>query len=262
MKIGCCVNIVANDPFGVGYERAAALGSLGYDYVELPLAQLMELDESRRAMILSSLVAAGIPCEACNNFFPAHLRLTGEKADHASAIEYAKKAVETAARFGAKVIVFGSSGAKNVPEGFAYERALEQLSQLLGQLSPLLADHGITAVIEPICRLEGNIITTAAEGLELMRAVDSENVRLLVDYYHLSVENEPVDIISSAGEGIRHIHFADPAGRVWPIEPMAPEFFATLCEIGYNERISIEAYSENFEADARLALAAVRRALA
>ena len=38
MKIGCCINMVAQAPDGIGIERLEALAACGYDYVELPLA--------------------------------------------------------------------------------------------------------------------------------------------------------------------------------------------------------------------------------
>ena len=37
------------------------------------------------------------------------------------------RAIKRASQLGAKVIVFGSSGAKNVPDGFDMEKAFEQV---------------------------------------------------------------------------------------------------------------------------------------
>ena len=45
MKFGCCLNMVAEGPDGTGIEHIEKLAQLGYDYVELPTAQMMELDD-------------------------------------------------------------------------------------------------------------------------------------------------------------------------------------------------------------------------
>ena len=37
MKIGCCLNMVAEGPDGTGIEHIEKLAELGYDYVELPM---------------------------------------------------------------------------------------------------------------------------------------------------------------------------------------------------------------------------------
>jgi len=66
----------------------------------------------------------------------------------------------------------------------------------------------LPSAIEPICKLESNIINTAGEGLQLVKAADRENIKLLVDYYHLVMEKEDPEFIVHAGSYIKHTHFA------------------------------------------------------
>ena len=111
----------------IGIDAVETMASLGFDYVELSLADLMALPQEGFDHLAGRLERSGIPCEACNNFFPAHVRLTGETADPDIALDYARRALARAARLGARVVVFGSSGAKNVPEGFPHEAAWRQI---------------------------------------------------------------------------------------------------------------------------------------
>jgi D-psicose/D-tagatose/L-ribulose 3-epimerase len=85
---------------------------------------------------------------------------------------------------------------------------------------------------------------------------------LLIDYYHLRLEAEDPGIILEAGSAIRHVHFAESTGRVFPLasNPDYDAFFSNLRQIGYSGRCSIEAYSEDFSADAGPALAVLRAA--
>lgn len=242
------------DPIGTGY--IPALVSSGYDYMELPLAQVMELSEEKFEQLLSEVEQSGIPCECCNNFFPASIRLTGETVSEREIEAYAEKAIARAKRLGAEVIVFGSSGAKNVPEGFDIDRAFGQIAAALKLMNLYAFTAGICIVIEPLNRRESNIIRTLKEGKALMDAADVSSVKLLVDYYHFSVEEESLETLKELIPWIRHVHFADPDGRRFPLEPDKKygEFFEILKKGGYGERVSIEAYSDEPEKEIKKAL--------
>ena len=43
MRFGYCVNMLARDEYGVGYEWIPRLAALGYDYIDLPMAQMMAM---------------------------------------------------------------------------------------------------------------------------------------------------------------------------------------------------------------------------
>ena len=254
MRIGCCIEATAT-------ERIEYLARLGYDYVELYLAPLAALPEDEFLAIVDRLGQTGIPCEACCIFYPRTVRLTGPDVDWVQVEEYDRRAIRRAAQLGAKVIVFGSSGAKNVPEGFPYDRAWEQIVQAMRIAAPIAAQHGITIVIEPLNKKEANIVLTGAEGLKLAREIDRPSVQLLIDYYHMALENESAGILLEAGDAIRHTHISTVPARTYPVT-VAPgylPFFANLKAIGYGGRVSVEARTDDFQADAADALRVLRQ---
>ena len=262
MRIGCCVNMVAQAPDGIGIERLEALAACGYDYVEMPLAQVMALQQSQFRAVVEYVESTGIACEACNNFIPASLPITGDNVDRARIAEYVDEAIERACILGAKSVVFGSSGAKNVPEGFSTPKAWQQIVETLRMISDKIGNRDLTVAIEPLCKLESNIVITAEEGLQLAKEVNRHNIRLLIDYYHLAMENEDQKIILKAGNYLQHIHLANPTGRIFPKENDHVDyraFIQDLKDTGYNSRVSIEAFSDNFKADALAALVVMRQ---
>lgn len=262
MRFGCCGSMISPHQDSLGVEIVEELAGFGFDYLELSFRDLAALSEPDVARLQRRIEAVGIRCEACNNFFPAAVRLTGPEASLPRAIEYSTRALERAAQIGVTVVVFGSADAKNVPPGYPYSDAWRQIVELLQTLGPVAGKLGITIVIEPLNRRESNIICTAAEGLKLVREVAHPNIQLLIDYYHLRLENEAPGIILEAGNALRHLHFGEPAGRVFPLEasPEHQAFFAHLRRIGYNGRCSIEAYTRDFSSDARRALAVLKAA--
>jgi sugar phosphate isomerase/epimerase len=237
------------------------MAELGFDYVELSLADLAALPEPAFVELARRVERSGIRCEACNNFFPRHIRLTGAEARLGAALEHARQALDRAARLGAAVIVFGSSGAKNVPAGFSKDTAWCQIVELLQHLGPMAAQHSLTIAIEPINQSESNIINRASEGLHLARAVAHPSIQLLIDFYHLNLEHESTEIILAAGPAIRHLHFARVEGRAFPTESEAVygAFFDAIREIQYQGRRSIEAFTRDFPAEARRALRVLRQ---
>lgn len=245
----------------VGADVVEALAGMGYDYIELSLSEIVALPESAFASLVKRVNSSGIRCEACIYFFPRRIPLTGSQARLGRALAYAEEAMDRAARIGADTIVFGSSAARNVPAGFPMDAAWRQIVDLLQHLGPMAAQRGITIAIEPINKLESNIVNLAAEGLRLAKEVNHPNVQLLIDYYHLMLEKEDLGIIREAGAAIRHAHFAKVEGRTYPdrVEDDYRRFFRCLRSIGYARRCSIEACTADFAADAPRALALLRQ---
>lgn len=258
MRFGCCLNMIAGESDGIGTEFIEPLAKAGYDYAELPLAQMMELSDAEFEQLKARAEKAGIKCQVCNNFFPADFRLTGENVDSSSILDYVKRALERAKSLGVEIVVFGSGPAKQVPEDFPLEEGYNQVVSLLKAADKIAGDNNITIAIEPLRRQECNLINTFEEGCALARDVQGENIRVLVDFYHLSEEKEPVEHLLKEGkEYLAHVHFARPEGRTYPEridEAGYKPFIQALHEIGYNNRVSCEAYTHKFEESATKAL--------
>ena len=134
----------------------------------------------------------------------------------------------------------------------------QQVASLLRQVGPVAREHGVTIVIEPLRKAECNLINTFAEGVQLAKDVNDPNVRVLVDFYHLAEEHEPVQhLLDNGRDYLRHVHFANPTGRVFPDKAdeadYAP-FITALKEIGYDLHVSCEAYApDGFKQSAPIA---------
>ncbi|MCC8026301.1 MAG: sugar phosphate isomerase/epimerase [Clostridium sp.] len=257
MRFGCCLNMVSSEADGTGIEAINALAKAGYDYAELPLAEMTALADREFRSLEEQVRRSGISCEVCNNFFPGSIRLTGEDARLDTALRYADKALRRAHILGAEIVVFGSGQAKNVPSGYPADKGYSQVVQLLKKINVCAGEQNITVVIEPLRRAECNLINTFAEGCRLADDVQGENIKVLADYYHMTEEKEPLSHIARGGEYLRHVHFANPSGRVYPEIADGGDyagFFKALKDCGYNGRISCEAYTEDFEKSAEKAL--------
>jgi len=245
------------------YKNAAAAKAAGFDYIEVGTSELASLSDAEFDAAAGDLKTIGLPVPAANLFLPATLKVTGPDVNATQQMTYVRTAFERLSRLGVSLVVFGSGGARRVPDGFPKEQAFAQLVDFGKRIAPEARARGITVTIEPLRQQESNIINTAAEGLALVEAIADPNFQLMIDFYHLASEHEPPAIITKAGAHLRHLHMANPAGRVFPLvwtEYDYDLFFSMLRDAGYNRRISVEATPANLSTDAPKAIELLRRA--
>jgi D-psicose/D-tagatose/L-ribulose 3-epimerase len=253
----------------VGYctqlKNLPAAKAAGFDYVELGTTEVAGLSDADFEKVAQEIAGLGLPTPAANLFLPATLKVTGPEINRDEQMAYVKRALGRLSRLGVKILVFGSGGARRVPDGFPKREAFDQLVDFGKRAAAEARANGITITIEPLRQQETNIINSAAEGLQLVEAIGDPGFQLMVDFYHLASENEDPQIIVRARDHIRHLHMANPKGRVFPVEweeyDYAP-FFNNLREIGYNQRISVEGSTKDLAGDAPKSIALLRRAFA
>ncbi len=257
MRYGCCVNLVTQTRNISGTDVVPGLKSIGFDYAELSLSHLCAMSSSKFYEVKSILSDTGLPFEVCNNFFSAGIQLTGPTVDHDKIIRYLDKAFQRSQALGIQTIVFGSGAARMIPIGFPVKKATDQLVDLLRLINRYAIGLGITIAIEPLRQQECNIINTYKEALDLAKLANALQIKCLLDYFHLYKEKESISVIQFNKNSLAHVHFSEPSGRIFPTRENKPQyltFFSNLKQVGYNQRISIEAYSNHFAADARNAL--------
>ena len=233
-RIGCCG----------GADTDGALKDAGFDFCEVNVqGWLVPLEpEAVFAPHLELMQASRLPCAVANCFLPASLKVTGPEADLGRLMDYAGVACERARRAGIRLIVFGSGGARQVPEGFAHEQAMNQLAEFARRLGPVAAASDVTIAIEHLTAKECNILTTLPECARVVTAAGHPNVRLLADSYHWLVEGETPATLAPLVPQVAHVHLATAPGRVEPgAEPCDfTPFLQPFLTGGYAGNFSIE----------------------
>ena len=228
-----------------GPDQAKVAAEAGYDFMEGNVMALLKPldDEAVFEEALNAHIDAALPYPVANCFVPGDLKVTGPDADMGKLEDYVTTVFTRAAKAHLKVIVFGSGGARNVPEGFDMSRARDQIVEFARMFAPIAAENGVTVALEPLQKADCNIVTTVGEGAGIVRDVGHPAFRLLVDSYHWGRDDDSAEDIVKCGPLFAHVHTATVESRIPPgaeacshIEP----FFRALRESGYNGRISIE----------------------
>jgi sugar phosphate isomerase/epimerase len=228
------------DDLAAGCKRAA---ELGYDAVEVFAPGPDAVDSSELKTLLDdnklSLAAVGTGAGMVKH----GLSLTSTDADQrARAIAFVQSMVDFGGPLGAPAIIGSMQGKWG--GDLSKDAALGLLRDALIQLGEYASKYSTPLIYEPLNRYETNLICTVADGVELMKSLSTDNVKLLADLFHMQIEEVNVADAIRAGAGyIGHVHFVDsnrrPAGcGHMDYGPIA----AALKEIGYDRYASAEAF--------------------
>ena len=253
MRFGICADT----------DKARAIADAGGDYIELGAAKMLvpEGDDAAWQKKRAEIESLPLPVEAFNSFLPGDLKIVGENINTDRAKRYVATALERAAQIGASVIVFGSGGARRVPEGFSRDVAREQILRFLEVCADESDRTGIVVAIEPLTVAECNIINSLAEGAGYVHDCGRPGVRLLADSYHMENDGESIAEAQKFGALLAHAHTAD-TGRFAPATGTYDHaaFLAAMKAGGYDKRVSIECSFRDFDTEIAPAIAHLRHA--
>ena len=242
MKYGYCTGFSTNPHFKLGLELLPMIREQGFDYVEFPLMNFSGMDEKEFSAVLKSVKDNGLESPVACNFFPGSVRLVGKDLDKAHIASYLDEILPKLDRLGIKKIILGSGPARTFGPDQTREEAIEQFSDVLKSvILPRTKKYGMLVCIEPFERTYCNLIISALEGLELVKAINDEGLELMVDLYHMLSNGEPLETLEQCYEHIRHVHVAGPDRRV----PEDSDFYIfraleTLRSLGYDGTVSFE----------------------
>ena len=239
-----------------GPDDVKLMASVGYDFWEWNVGAAFDPakgDEWWKAQ-RDKIAAQPLPLRSCNGFIPGKFRLTGPKADHAPALDYAETALRRAEEVGVKTVVFGSGGARNVPGDFTVagvpgpdlEKGTRQYADFCRELCRRVADlRTVQVVIEPLRPNESNIINYVWQGVQICEDVNSPRLAQLADIFHMMMGRESAASIVAAGRWLKHCHIASYGTRSFPgsdpetVGRLKP-YFEALKSIGYAGGVSCE----------------------
>ena len=103
----------------------------------------------------------------------------------------------------------------------------------------------VKLAVEPINRFETDLLNTVDQATDFLRRVGAENVGLLLDTFHMNIEERSIpDALRRAGDRVFHFHAcANDRGTPGKDHLPWPSIVAALREIGYPGSVVIEAFN-------------------
>lgn len=224
----------------VAIQKAARLG---FDLLEISLPEDLNMDVPA---LREQLLTAGIEARF-SVLLPAscHLPLYPEKA-----LSHLKAAIGLVSRAGGNFlggVFYGSigvfSGAARTP------RETETITGVLREAASFATDGGVTLALEPVNRYESYLVTSAAEAPEFIAEVASPALGLMLDTFHMNIEESNFyDPVLAGGARLQYVHLSG-SDRGLPGEDHIPwdEFFRGLADIGYQGDVVLESFTSQAE---------------
>jgi sugar phosphate isomerase/epimerase len=193
----------------------ARIASFGYDGVELAIRdpKLVDLDSLEGLVRKHKL---SVPAIGTGQAWGEEgLSFTDpDPAIRHLAIERIKSHVPAAIRFEAVIIIGLIRGV--LKPGVEQAQAIDWLVNALHECSEAARPHDIRLALEPINRYETTLINNTSQGLELIERVGADNFGLLLDTFHMNIEEPSIEAsIRACGAHIFHFHVAD-SNRWYP----------------------------------------------
>lgn len=222
------------------------VSNLGFDGIEIPIsgariniAELRKLlFETGRGLVPIVLVG-GTPSEDISSGI-SEIRRNGEKRIHRS--------IEICNSLGGQLVGGPMYASTSNPSYYSEVRRTTMLSrsvESMKRMADFAAQKKIKIAIEPICRYNNSFLNTVQQAKSFLREVGRKNVGLLLDTFHLNIEEKSVkSAILEAGENLFHFHACENdrgvpgTGHIdWN------EIADALDEIGYSGWLSIESFN-------------------
>ncbi|MBN3582978.1 sugar phosphate isomerase/epimerase [Algoriphagus aestuarii] len=226
---------------------------LGFDAIELFTPASDTIDQSELLALLAKhkleLAAVGTGAGKVIH----GLTLTDPDPEiRKKAISFISDMIEFGAAFGAPAIIGSMQG--NVLAGHDREKTLSWLAEALEILGEKAKKVDTFLIYEPLNRYETNLFNTLKTGSEFLETLNTKNVKLLADLFHMNIEETDLeDSIIAASQHIGHIHFADSNRKAIGLGHTAMDSVANAIKTsGYAGFISAEAFPEPNSKEAAL----------
>jgi sugar phosphate isomerase/epimerase len=221
--------------------NVARIAGYGYDGVELAIRDPRLVNPDEIAAVVSKYNLAVPALGTGQAWGEERLSFTNDDPGvRRAAIERVKSHIPLAARFNAVVILGLIRGI--TPEGQTHEQSMDYLVEALQECSMAAVPYGVRYALEPLNRYETDLIHTVADGLDLIERVGVDNFGLLLDTFHMNIEEPSIEeSIKTCRDRIFHFHVAD--SNRWHPGAGHLDFasiFDILLEIGYDSFISGE----------------------
>lgn len=221
-------------------EKFAKMKAWGFEGAEVNVPLYGREESIRRALANTGLIAA------MTNFGvnPGNI-ISPDAAERQLGIDSMKRKLEAAGKVGCAgmlyVPLFGSP--KN---GETNQSVRARLTEVLHPLAEFAFEHQTAIVFEPLCRMETTFLNRVSDAASIARDVDSEGMKVMADFYHMSVEeSDMMGAIISGGRFLSHVHLAgglsDPKRSIpGQNKSRFVEGFRGLKYVGYDKFCSFE----------------------
>lgn len=222
------------------------VASLGFNILEIAATPLTTYSDFQLMELKNCAESYGVKL-TCGHGPSADQNLASEDRDiQQNAIQYYSKLLKILEKLNIHVLAGGIYSywpvdySKPIQKEADWERSVSNVRKV----AHIANECGVDYCLEALNRFEGYLINTAAESTEFARQVDSPAVKILLDTFHMNIEEESFGLaIRTVGGYLGHFHVGE-CNRKVPGKGRIPwrEIAEALKDIEYNGAIVMEPF--------------------
>jgi len=253
LKLGICTDFV-------NLPRVAALG---FDYVELSLADVAALPEADFIELANWVDAAGIRIYACRDMLPDNLPVTGPGVNATALHGYLRHALGRARRLGVKAVALDAAKSRDVSDDGDFPYAWRQLGNFLRLCQGHAKECGVTMCLEPLRKADCSLLNLVSEATLITGLLQLSNIAVAAHWGHMSMASEPMGALWRAAPLLGHVHIENALTRRLPAPGDGEDYgrmLSLLNMMGYTGGVSLcGSITQTFAQDAAAAVKYIRK---
>ncbi|KXA98894.1 hypothetical protein AKJ39_00255 [candidate division MSBL1 archaeon SCGC-AAA259J03] len=199
----------------------AKVDELGFDIIELSCDIVDELSSSEKRELKREAENRGISFSFNTNLNPNNDISSEDEEVRRRGIRHLESCIELIDEMDGEVLTGLTYGSWNpsfrgdLEEKLShFDRSVESWREVVKTAEKL----DVKCTVEVVNRFEQFILNTAEEGVEFVDRVDSPNLGILLDTFHMNIEEDSIpEAIEKAGDKLFHLHVGEnnrkPPGR-------------------------------------------------
>lgn len=219
---------------------------LGFDCLELGAGALPDMTAAQRRAVAQAARREGIQLSYCIGLPPQYDVSSPDEDVRRAGVRYVEGLLDCIGGMGGGVlggILYACWPAAEMSwerKAIMREKALQSVRQLAHRAQ----EQGVTYCLEVVNRFEQCLLNTAEEGRAFVDEVGHPAVKLLLDSFHMNVEEDHIGDAIRASKGyIGHFHIGE-CNRKPPGLGHMPweEILTALADIGYDGSVVMEPF--------------------
>ena len=226
------------------YIKKAA--EIGFDVLEFQAQPLLEMTDDKIRSLKALADDVGIELTYSLGLDRAYDVSSLDENVRKGGVEYLQNIVKKMHAGGGTLLSGVSYAGWGTPDNFKGDKRpyWEQSIKSMKEIIKVAEDCGVTYCVEAVNRFETCLINTAKEALDYVSEIDSKNIGVLLDTYHMNIEENSIgDAIRLVGDKLTSFHTGE-NNRTAPGRGHLDwdEIFSSLAEINYKGRIVSEPF--------------------
>jgi D-psicose/D-tagatose/L-ribulose 3-epimerase len=227
--------------------------AFGFDILEVCVEDPDTIDPTA---IRARMGRVGMDITVCGAFGPSRDLSSGDPAVRDAGLAYLRRCIDIAQALGSPFVsgpMYAAVGNTRMIEASERKAQWARAVNSLTAAAAYAAERSVKLAIEPLNRFETDLVNTVDQGLNLIADIGAENVGLLLDTFHMNIEEKdlPAAIRRATGHIIEFHACSSDRGTPGEDHLPWPAIAQALRDARYDGPLVIEAFTPEIKEIAR-----------